>query len=262
MKLIRNRLFLATICVVLSALCVYSFLQANTSEDVTAYKINTEVTKGTEITKDMLTPVTVGSLGMDNVVFDEGEIVGKYSAYDLTAGQMVIDTLLADTETDVVKGFDKLEDGKVAFTISTSSLASSVANKLQSGDIVSVYVNTNGVSTQPILLKYVEVLYSSTATGADKTNTDEESISAITLIVNEEQALLLNEFEYTSNLHLALVHRGEDEMKSEYLSLKHLEEPISDDVQEDEDTTVQDDLEAIPQPVTPPTETPQPQENQ
>ena len=238
MKLIRNRLFLATICVVLSALCMYSFLQANTSEDVTAYKINTEVTKGTEITKDMLTPVTVGSLGMDNVVFDESEIVGKYSAYDLTAGQMVIDTLLADTQTDVVKGFDKLEDGKVAFTISTNSLASSVANKLQSGDIVSVYVNTNGVSTQPILLKYVEVLYSSVSTGADKTDKTEESISAITLIVNEEQALLLNEFEYTSSLHFALVSRGDETVKQDYLAKQEVlqEEYIPSEVTEDETT--------------------------
>lgn len=244
MKLIRNRLFLATICVVLSALCVYSFLQSNTSEDVTAYKLNTSISQGTEITSEMLTPVTVGTKGMEDVVLDENEIVGSYAAYDLTSGQMVIESLLAEAQSDVIQGFDKLTDGKVAFTISTSSLASSVANKLQSGDIVSVYVNTNGVCTQPILLKYVEVLYSSTSTGADKTETDEDDISVITLIVNEEQALLLNEYEYTSNLHLALISRGDETLKQEYLTAQELlqEEYIPAEQTEDDVTDSEEDV--------------------
>ncbi len=222
MKLIRNRLFLATICVVLAALCVYSFLQVNTSENVTAYKITHDISQGTKITSEMITSVTIGTQGMENVVLDESDIIGSYAVNDLTSGQMVIANLLADNQTEVIQGFDKLEDGTVAFTISTSSLASSVANKLQSGDIVSVYVNTNGVSTQPILLKYVEVLYSSTSTGADKTEIDEESISVITLIVNEEQAMLLNEFEYTSKLHLAFVHRGDESIKQELLEQQEM----------------------------------------
>ncbi|WP_249030156.1 Flp pilus assembly protein CpaB [Tannockella kyphosi] len=244
MKLIRNRLFLATICVVLSALCVYSFLQSNTSEDVTAYKLNTNISQGTQITDEMLTSVTIGTKGMDNVVLDENEIIGSYAATDLANGQIIIDTLLVDTQADVIQGFDKLEDGKIAFTISSSSLASSVANKLQSGDIVSVYVNTNGVSTQPILLKYVEVLYVSTSTGADKTETDEESISVITLIVNEEQALLLNEYEYTSNLHLALISRGDETLKQEYLTAQELlqEEYIPAEQTEDDVTDSEEDV--------------------
>lgn len=244
MKLIRNRLFLATICVVLSALCVYSFLQSNTSEDVTAYKLNTNISQGTQITDEMLTSVTIGTKGMDDVVLDENEIIGSYAATDLANGQIIIDTLLVDTQADVIQGFDKLEDGKIAFTISSSSLASSVANKLQSGDIVSIYVNTNGVSTQPILLKYVEVLYVSTSTGADKTETDEESISVITFIVNEEQALLLNEYEYTSNLHFALISRGDETLKQEYLTAQELlqEEYIPAEQTEEDVTDSEEDV--------------------
>ncbi len=54
MKLIRNRLFLATVCVVLSAVCVWSFISSNTNEDISAYILNTNVSKGEEITIDML----------------------------------------------------------------------------------------------------------------------------------------------------------------------------------------------------------------
>ncbi len=54
MKLIRNRLVIATFCVVLSAICVYSFIASTTNEDVTAYKLTQDISKGEQITSDMI----------------------------------------------------------------------------------------------------------------------------------------------------------------------------------------------------------------
>ncbi len=217
MKLIRNRLFLATICVLCSALCVYGFLAQNQSEDITVYKLNTSISKGTEITNDMLISVEVGTKGMENIIAEKDNIIGSFASCDLVSGQFVYETSITQTET--LMGIEKLDGTNFAYTISAGSLASSLANNIESGDIVSIYVNTNGLSVLPNELKYVEVLYSHTSTGAEKTPNSEESVSAITFIVDESQAKLLNEYEYTSNIHIALVYRGDDEeIKENYLS--------------------------------------------
>ena len=256
MKLIRNRLFLATICVILSALCVYSFLQSNISEDLTAYKLTYNVSKGTEITSDMLTPVTVGSKGMEDVITEQDEIIGRYSTYDLVKGQMIFDNSISETQKEVLQGFEKLDGEHFAYSITIKSLASSVTGKVQAGDVVSVYVNTNGESILPLELKYVEVLNASTSVGTEKTQNSEENISTVTFVVNETQAKLLNEYEYTSNLHLALVHRGEDEKKQEYLSLNHLtEEPTTVENGTDESQKIiEPQIDPQPVPQTEPTE--------
>lgn len=219
MKLIRNRLVIATFCVVLSAICVYSFIASTTNEDVTAYKLTQDISKGEQITSDMIQQITVGSLGLDGVLMNSEDIVGQYANLEMVEGQFIYVGNLSEDVNDVIQGFDKLEDGQVAYSISVSSMASSVADKIRSGDIVSVYINTNGVSSQPTELKYVEVLYATTSTGTEKTDSSEESSSTITLILTQSQANLMNEYEYTSNIHLAMVYSGDDDtVKADYLS--------------------------------------------
>ncbi len=218
MKLIRNRLFLATICVVLSAICVWGFIAANTNNDVTAYRLTSNVSEGEQITSDMIEEITVGSLGLDGVLTNSEDIVDKYATIEMVNGQFIYSGTLVDDASVILEGFDQLEDGQIAFTISVSSMASSVADKIRAGDIVSIYINTNGVSSQPTELKYVEVLHATTSTGDEKTDSSEESSSTITLIVTEEQAQLLNEYEYSSNIHFAMVYSGTDEeIKQDYL---------------------------------------------
>lgn len=219
MKLVRNRLFLATICVVLSGICVWGFIAANTNNDITAYILTVNVGEGEQITSDMLEEITVGSLGLDNVITSSEDIIDKYTTIEMVKGQFVYSGTLIDDANEILESFDKIEDGQVAYTISVNSMASSVADKIRAGDIVSVYINTNGVSSQPTELKYVEVLHATTSSGDETTDTSEESSSTITLLVTEEQAQLLNEYEYTSNIHLAMVYNGTDEeIKQDYLN--------------------------------------------
>ncbi|MFI3326871.1 MAG: SAF domain-containing protein [Clostridia bacterium] len=217
MKLIRNRIFLATICVIISAVCVLSFLKTNNSEDITAYKLISNTSKGTQITEQMIEEVTVNSTGMDEVITDKTEVIGKFSSYDLISGQFIYENSIVDTQNEVLQGLEKVADGQIAYSISVKSLASSNSNKILSGDIVTIFVNLNGESIQPIELKYVEVLNATTSEGLEKTETTAESISTLTMLVTEEQALLLNNYEYSGQIHLALVHRGEDDTKQSYL---------------------------------------------
>ncbi|MFI3228030.1 MAG: RcpC/CpaB family pilus assembly protein [Clostridia bacterium] len=247
MKIIKNRIFLASICVIISAICVFSLVKTEEVETITAYQLTEDVAKGTEITSDMVESTEISSNGMSEVITDETKIVGKYASYDLISGQFIYENSVADNQSEVLEGIEKVADGQIAYSISISSLASSTSDKILSGDIVTVFVNLNGESLQPLELKYVEVLSASTSDGLEKTATSEESISTITFLVTEEQALLLNQYEYSASIHLALVHRGEDDTKQAYLDeqvtiieeLKLAEEPEVDEfVDEGGDTFV------------------------
>ncbi|MFI3228468.1 MAG: RcpC/CpaB family pilus assembly protein [Clostridia bacterium] len=217
MRFIKNRIFLATICVIISAICVLSLVKTDEVEMITAYKITADISKGTAITDEMISQITVNATGMSEVITDETEIVGKFASYDLISGQFVYENSVADSQSEVLEGMEKVADGQIAYSISVKSLASSTSDKILSGDIVTVFVNVNGESVQPIELKYVEVLSASTSGGLEKTASSSESISTITFLATEEQALLLNEYEYSASIHLALVHRGEDDVKTSLL---------------------------------------------
>ncbi|MFI3327384.1 MAG: Flp pilus assembly protein CpaB [Clostridia bacterium] len=198
---------------IISAICVFSLVKTEETETITAYKITSDISKGTAITDEMISQITVNANGMSEVITDETDIVGKYASYDLISGQFVYENSVADSQSEVLEGMEKVADGKIAYSISVKSLASSTSDKILSGDIVTVFVNLNGESIQPIELKYVEVLSATTGDGLEKTSSSGESISTITFLVTEKQALLLNEYEYSASMHLALVHRGEDDVK-------------------------------------------------
>ncbi|MFI3327468.1 MAG: RcpC/CpaB family pilus assembly protein [Clostridia bacterium] len=213
MRIIKNRIFLASICVIISAICVFSLVKTEETETITAYKITADISKGTTITSEMIEVTEISSNGIDEVITDEIEIIGKFASYDLISGQFVYENSVADSQSEVLEGIEKVADGQIAYSISVKSLASSTSDKILSGDIVTVFVNLNGESIQPIELKYVEVLSASTSDGLEKTASSSESISTITFLATEKQALLLNEYEYSASIHLALVHRGEDDVK-------------------------------------------------
>lgn len=218
MKLIRNRLFLATVCIIASAICVYSFLASNNSSDIQIYKFSTNISSGTEITENMITSISVSSKNMDDAIIDKDEIIGMYLTENVTQGQFVFYNTLSTSKSDDVSELEKLDGEHIAYTITIQNSASSVASKVQAGDVVSIYINTNGESILPNELEFVEILYATTSSGLENSDNSEETVSTITLIVNKEQALMLNEYEYNSQIHLALVHRGDDELKEEYLS--------------------------------------------
>lgn len=218
MKLIRNRLVLASICAIISAICIFSLVKTDGSQTVTAYQLVADVSKGSEITADMVQATEINATGMEQVVTEQTEVVGKYASYDLVSGQLVYQNSVADSQSDVLEGMEQVTDGQIAYSISVNSLASSTSDKILAGDIVTVFVSLNGESLQPIELKYVEVLSATTSEGTEKTDSTDESISTITFLVTEQQALLLNQYEYSGQIHLALVHRGDDEQKQSYLA--------------------------------------------
>ncbi|MFI3327071.1 MAG: SAF domain-containing protein [Clostridia bacterium] len=218
MKLIRNRIFLAVLCAVISIACIMTLITNSSSDDIVVYTVSSNIEQGTKITEDMLSTKTVTDKGMDNVITNESDLIGKYAVVDLLSGQFFYQSSITEIYDEVLSGLEKLDGEYIAYTISMSGTATSVSSTVKSGDIVSLYVYSNGLSLLPEELKYVEILYATTSDGTENSETAESSISTITFLVTEEQALLLNEYEYSANIHLALVYSGDDEeIKSEYL---------------------------------------------
>lgn len=219
MKILKNRIFLALICVLLSAVCVYSFLLANSSEDITIYKLKSDVSQGAVITADMIESVDVGSKGLDNVITDKTEILNKYATEDLLEGQFIFINSVSEKEEEQKVGLEKLDGEHFLYSISVKSLASSVSYNIQAGDIVSIYVIDDfGASYLDNALNYVEIYDVYSSSGTSISDNGDDAISTISFIVSKEQLEKIHEFEYTKQMHLALVYRGEDDTKTEYLA--------------------------------------------
>lgn len=217
MKIFKNRLLLALFCIIISGTLIYTFTEESTSEEITAFIMTTSAEKGTKITDNMISSVTINSQNMDNVITDKTAIVGSFTATDLIADQLIIDSVITDNQEEIIEGLDRVDGDYVAISISAGSVASTVADKLLSGDIVTVHVIEDGKSYIPEELTYLEILSVTTTDGTEKTEDSEESIYVITFIVTPEQAEVLHYYEYASNIHMSLVYRGEDEVKQEFL---------------------------------------------
>lgn len=218
MKIIKNRIFLAVLCVLISGGLILAYVQSTTSDDITVYALTSDASQGTQITSSMIESITVSSNDMDNAITSEDDIVSKFASIDMIEGQIIIANTLSDSQDIDLEGFDRLVDGEyVAFTIAVDSVSASVADKLLAGDIVTVHVIDNGESVVPDELKYIEILNVTTESGLEKTENSEESATTITFIVTPEQAEVLHYYEYNSTVHLSLIYRGEDETKQTLL---------------------------------------------
>lgn len=210
MKILKNRFFIALVCAVIAIVCILSLNTQSSSDTITAYKAVSSINENALIDSSMIEAVTISSLNMDDAVTNVDDIVGKYASTDITDGQLILSNVLTD---DTVVSNDNelnLNDNKIAYTISMSSLASTVGDSIYSGDIVTIFINCNGLSYQPESLQYVEVISAKSSSGIENSVFSTEDISTITLMVTQEQALLLNEYQYTCTIHLGLVYRGDD----------------------------------------------------
>lgn len=235
MKLLKNRVILGLFCGIIAIACIVSYtMQLN--ETITVYTVSTNISQNTVITEDMIEETTVSSMNMDNVVTNSSEIIGKMANTDLYVGQFVVSSVLSTEKTAETNSIEELSDGKIAYTISMSSTASTVGDSVYTGDIITVFINSNGLSYQPSALKYVEVLSATSSTGMENSDLSTEDVTNITLIVTEEQALLLNEYQYSCTIHLGLVYRGADSdiyIEEQDAILQELLENLEDETVED-----------------------------
>lgn len=108
---------------------------------------------------------------------------------------------------------------EMAISIKLGSFADGLSGKLENGDVVSVVVftNENGerVSTIPKELEYVKVITTTSESGLDQGDIGKnedgsmaEKVSTATLLVSDEQAMVLHKYANIGSVTLALRCKG------------------------------------------------------
>ncbi|MFZ5975103.1 MAG: Flp pilus assembly protein CpaB [Bacillota bacterium] len=231
MKLLKNRIFLSALCLVLAAGISFFLLPrfyGDKSATVTVLRAAQDIPAGTELTKQDLVSVEVGSFGLpEGVLNDPAQIVGKVAQTAIAKGDYFfpqkLGSYLADEQLDrIAKNNQRL------VTVSVSSIAAGLSSHLWAGDIVTVAVfmekASDGKASAPQVIVYPELkgleTYSvenaRTQDTAKMREQQKDSPSAngdpvaraVTLIVTEAQAEKLIQAEYTGKLHLIFEKRG------------------------------------------------------
>ena len=228
----KNRTVIGAICMAMAI--VVTFLVApivnKLSSDTTeVIRLSSDIKQGVQITSDNLETVNVKLDSVPSgIINDPEQIIGKYAASALYAGDYLTNAKLAGEPNSASDVFASLDGSKLAVSVTINTFASGLSGKLENGDIVSIIVTDkeNELTVIPDALKYLKVITTTTAGGIDQDsiikNEDGsyEVPSTVTLLVNEEQARLLAQYEADAALTVALVYRGTAENAKKFLDIQ------------------------------------------
>lgn len=225
----KNRTVIGVICMVLAVAVTFAVaplvnrLTSDTSEVV---RLASDVKQGIQITADHLETVKVKTDTIPaGAVTNPKEIIGKYAASALYAGDYLTAAKLSGEANTASDAFASLNGKKVAVSVTIDTFAAGLSGKLENGDVISLIVvdKNSGKATIPGELKYMKVITTTTAGGIDQDsivkNEDGsyEIPSTVTLLANTEQAKLLAKYEDNTTLTVALVYRGTPENAKKFL---------------------------------------------
>ena len=223
-RVLGNRTIIGILCVVAAlAICFGVAPAINRAKDgrTNVVRVTKVVTRGSLVTENDVEAVSVGSYHLPNgILVKKEDVVGKYATCDLYAGDYLFAAKLTsdvDTARDIL---DVLDETHQAISVSIGTFAAGVSGKLETGDIVSVIVYSakDGFAFTPPELSYVKVITSTTSSGIDKADVkDHAQPVTVTLLVNQEQAELLAQYEKTASMHFTLEYRGDAETAQRYL---------------------------------------------
>lgn len=226
MNLLKNRTVLGIICITLSLMICFvitPFFNKEMAQKTEIVRVTTAIQTGQAITTDMVTVMEVGGYNLPETVIKNTEtVIGSYALADFSAGDYILAEKVSDSLQAENAYLYNLDGSQKAISITIPSLANGLSGKLQSGDIISIITpnfRDGGETIIPPELKYVEVISVTTKTGEDanqQSEPDREDESAalpstVTLLVNDLQSRFIAELEFESDVHMALVFRGEKE---------------------------------------------------
>ena len=229
----KNRTIIGIICIVVAVIITFviaPLINNVTNGAVSTVRLNQDVKQGSVITDAMLEDIEVSkNLVSKEIITERNEIVGKYASSNLYSGDLITKTKLTENGNTADDVFSSLDGTNVAISVTVDSLASGLSGKLQNGDIVSFIVTRNDTNQAitPPQLRYMKVVTTTTADGIDKNEViknDDGSFelpSTITVLANNEQAKLLAEYEGTTNIHVALVYRGDKDTANKFLNIQN-----------------------------------------
>lgn len=251
----KNRTIIGVICLALAiavTFLVAPLVTRLTSDSMDIPRLTMNVSRGTQLTEDMLETVSVKKDSLaTGILTDTAEIIGKYATSNLYTGDFLTEEKLAGEANSDDDVFASLDGSKVAVSFTIDSFAAGLSGKLQNGDIISLVVmnNDTGKAVIPAEFNYVKVITATTGGGVDQDNivkNDDgtyEIPSTVTILANTMQAKLITKYEDGYTVQVALVYRGEAatankflEAQDEYFANLKAEETDETDIdEEDED---------------------------
>lgn len=226
MKL-NNRFLFGILSIVLAAAIAFIALPTiakQTNGKTEIVHIVQPVPKGAQITSKDVQVVEVGSYNLpSNIARTAEDVVGKYAAVDLIAGDYILASKISITpiSSDIV--LSQIPSGKVAISLTVKTLASGLSDKLQPGDIIRIYHYMDEAKDIPEL-QFIKVLSVTDSKGINVDNTkepgeDEEKLQSatITVLASPEQAKIITGLENDGVAHVALISRNNDKLAEELL---------------------------------------------
>lgn len=226
----KNRTVLGIICMVLAVVITFAvapIVNRLTSDTVSVIRLSEDIKRGSPITEKQVESVSVKADTLPyGVLTKQSEVVGKYVASDLYAGDYFTEVKVsgeANTADDV---FASLDGSKVAVSVTIDSFAAGLSGKLQNGDIISLVVvdKDKKESNIPGELKYLRVITTTTVGGVDKDSVVKnedgsyELPNTITVLANTAQAKLLALYESDTAMQAVLVYRGSKDTANQFLA--------------------------------------------
>lgn len=235
-KLFRNRTFLGIACILFGLLVCFVLSPAinrASNGQTQIVRVTKSIPEGTTITKEMVTTVSVGSYNLPlNIVKSEKDAVGQYSTMKMEPGDYILSSKISSKVQNPY--LSDLDGKKQAISISIKSFSAGLSGKLQSGDIVQLYVSGYGDNKQTIAppeLRYMKLMAATTSKGTDTNsskekekkddNDDSDNIpSTLTLLASPEQSEKLVDYETNGKLYATLVYRGNKETVQQYITMQ------------------------------------------
>ncbi len=234
MKFMKNRTVVGILCITLSLVICFGItplFNQSISQKIEIVRVAKEIKDGDEITKDMVQIVEVGAYNLpSNIIKTKETAIGTYATADLSVGDYILNTKVAETASYENAYLYNLDGTKQAISLTLKTFAGGLSGKLQSGDIVSVIApnfREQGMTVIPPELKYVEVISVTASSGYDantgeqnKNGVKRELPSTVSLLVTPEQGNILAELEAEGKSHLSLVFRGDNEQAQKLISIQ------------------------------------------
>lgn len=238
MNLLKNRTIIAGVCLAVAGIIAFVALPgfyADREATVTVYRAAEPIPRGTLIGAKHIESAEIGAFNLpDGVIVEQELIIGQFALTDIPKYDLILPEKLGEfIFTQTLD--DLMAQGQRLVTVTLPSNAAGLSGHLESGDIVSVVVYIAAhdmfitdeetgfdvrvnIPAQTLLLPDLQEIAVYAVENAkaesmeDLQNSDETTVDyvpkTVTLIVTEEQAVMLVEAENTGKIHLVFERRG------------------------------------------------------
>ena len=222
----KNRFWVGALMLVLSLLVsIFVLPKLATTKEYTIYALKNDVSNGTVISSEMLTPIKTSDSTLYKLAVSESDLrtitaEGYCAKHNLSQGYYLLDADLM--KSDGTGTTDIVPKNKQIISVPVSSIYSSVSYTIRKGDVIRFYSTyedeRNGIVAYiPSTLNYVEIyeVYDSGGIACSKSGAAPSSIS---LVVNQTQALDIVTLINTSKVYYSLMSSGDEEMAQKFLN--------------------------------------------